>query len=166
MSISIQTNYASLVAQNNLTTNNMFMTNTIEQLTSGYRINESGNDPAGLAVANKYRDSISQLTQGVINANDGLSSLQIADGGLNNISMMLDRLQTLATETASSTFTGDRANTNLEYQELVTDITRQAANIGLSANGSLNQNNTVFIGGGGSSISNAQKICVNNNSKL
>jgi flagellin len=155
MSISIQTNYASLVAQNNLATNNTFMTNTIEQLTSGYRINQSGDDPAGLAVANQYRDSIAQLTQGVINANDGLSSLQIADGGLNNISMMLDRLQTLATETASSTFTGDRANTNLEYQELVTDISRQAANIGLNSNGSLNQNNTVFIGGG-SDIANAQ----------
>jgi len=147
-SISFQTNFASLVAQNNLSTNNMFQQNTIEQLTSGYRINESGDDAAGLAVANKYRDSVAQLTQGVLNANEGNSSLQIADGGLSNISSMLDRLQTLATESASSTFTGNRSDISTEYQAIVADISRQAANIGLNAGGALNSNNTVFIGGG------------------
>jgi flagellin len=152
--ISFQTNYASLVAQNNLAMNNNFEQNTIEQLTSGYRINESGDDAAGLSVANKYRDSIAQLTQGVLNANDGLSSLQIADGGVSNISEMLDRLQTLATESASTTFTGNRANINTEYQQIVTDITRQASNIGLNANGQFNTVNSIFIGGG--STANSQ----------
>src|SRR6266566_5991463 len=106
MSISFQTNYASLVAQNNLNTNSTFQSRTIQSLTSGFRINQSGDDAAGLAVANRYRSSISELTQGVLNANDGVSSLQIADGGLNNITTILDRLKTLATESASSTFTG------------------------------------------------------------
>ena len=146
--ISLQTNYASLVAQNNLNTNMMFMQNTIQQLTSGYRINHSGDDAAGLAVANGYASNVAELTQGVLNANDAVSQLQIADGGLNNISTMLDRLQTLATESASATFTGNRANINVEYQQLVADITRQAANIGLNSNGSLNVANSVFIGGG------------------
>jgi flagellin len=148
MSISFQTNFASLVAQNNLSMNTSFQQNTIEQLTSGYRINESGDDAAGLAVANQYRDSVAQLTQGVLNANNGLSTLQIADGGLSNISSMLDRLQTLATESASSTFTGNRADINTEYQQIVTDITRQASNIGLNANGTFNTVNSVYIGGG------------------
>jgi len=157
MSISIQTNYASLVAQDNLSTNNAFQTKTITALTSGYRINQSGDDAAGLAVANKYRSSIAELTQGVLNANDGMSSLHIADGGLNNITMMLDRLKTLATQSASTTFTGDRANINVEYQQLVTDITRQASNIGLNNGGQYNTLNNVYIGGGSNSA-NAQVV--------
>jgi flagellin len=148
MSISFQTNYAALVAENNLNTNNNFQTQTIEALTSGYRINQSGDDPAGLAVANQYQSEITELTQGVLNGNAGVSSLQIADGGLSNITTILDRLQTLATESASSTFTGDRSNVNVEYQQLVQQITQQADNIGLGAGGSLNVKNQVYIGGG------------------
>jgi flagellin len=148
MSISFQTNYAALVAENNLNTNNNFQTQTIEALTSGYRINQSGDDPAGLAVANQYQSEITELTQGVLNGNAGVSTLQIADGGLSNITTILDRLQTLATESASSTFTGDRANVNVEYQQLVQQISQQADNIGLGAGGSLNVKNQVYIGGG------------------
>jgi flagellin len=146
--LSIQTNYASLVAQNNLQVNSNFQTKTIEQITSGYRINSAGDDAAGLAVANGYRDSIAELTQGVQNANDGVSTLQIIDGGLNNISTMLDRMQTLATESASSTFTGDRNTLDNEYQQLVGEITRQASDIGLVSGGTNSTNMSVFIGGG------------------
>ena len=135
MSISFQTNYAALVAQNNLNMNNTAQTSTIEALTSGYRINNSGDDPAGLAVANQFRDSVTQLTQGVINANSGVSTLQIIDGGLNNISTILDRMQTLATESASTTFSGDRSNIQVEYQQLVGEITQQATNVGLNSGG-------------------------------
>jgi flagellin len=148
MSISIQTNYASMVAQGNLATNNTFQTQTIEALTSGYRINNSGDDPAGLAVANKFRSSVAELTQGVINGNAGVSTLQIIDGGLNNISTMLDRLKTLATESASTTFSGDRNNINVEYQQLVGEITQQATNVGLNSGGAYNVANNVYIGGG------------------
>ncbi|HVY91231.1 MAG TPA: hypothetical protein VHA14_00725, partial [Bryobacteraceae bacterium] len=148
MSISFQTNYASLVAQNNLNKNTTFQTSTIEQLTSGYRINQSGDDAAGLAVANSYQSSIAELTQGVLNGNQGVNTLQIADGGLSNITTILQRLKTLATESASSTFQGDRSNIDVEYQQLVTQVTQQASNIGLAAGGSLNSLNNVFIGGG------------------
>jgi flagellin len=158
MSISFQTNYAALVAENNLNTNNNFQTSTIEALTSGYRINQSGDDPAGLAVANQYQSSITELTQGVLNGNAGVSSLQIADGGLSNITTILDRLQTLATESASSTFTGDRSNVNVEYQQLVQQITQQADNIGLGANGSLNAVNQVYIGGGNTSTNSQIEV--------
>ena len=89
MSITIQTNYASMVAANNLSVNNAFQTKTIEALTSGYRINSSGDDAAGLAVANGYRSNVAELTQGVQNGNNGVSTLQIIDGGLSNISCPL-----------------------------------------------------------------------------
>ncbi len=146
--ISFQTNYASMVGEQNLNTNQMFQTKTIEALTSGYRINSSGDDAAGLAVANGYRNQVAELTQGAINGNSAVSQLQIMDGGLNNISNILDRLQTLATESASSTFTGNRAILNNEYQSLLTEINRQASNIGLNTNGVNATNLTTYIGGG------------------
>ena len=147
MSMSIQTNVASMVAQDNLQTNTNFQTNTIEQLTSGYRINKAGDDAAGLTVANQYRSNIAELTQGVLNANNGVSTLQIMDGGMSNISTMLDRLNTLATESGSSTFTGDRNTLNTEYQNLTQEITRQASNIQLQQGGTNNTVLSVLIGG-------------------
>lgn len=149
MSISFQTNIASMIGAVNLTNNNNFQTNTITQLTSGYRINNSGDDAAGLAVANAYRDNIAGLQQGVLNATQGVSTLQIIDGGLSNISVMLDRMQTLATESASSTFTGNRATLDTEYQTLIGEINREASNIGLSSTNPTNATTlSVYIGGG------------------
>ena len=154
--ISIQTNIDSLVAQQNLSVNSQFQSNTIQQLTSGYRINSSADDAAGLSVANGYRNQIAELNQGVLNANQGVSQLQIIDGGLSNISQMLDRLQTLATESASDTFTGNRSTLQNEYSGLLTEIDRQADNVGLGDDNTANATNLqVFIGGGQSSDANS-----------
>src|SRR5579872_5814405 len=148
MSISLQTNVTGLVAEQNLTINNANESQAITRLTSGYRINSSADDAAGLAVANGLRSSVSEISQGVRNANDGLSALQIIDGGLNNISQILDRLKTLATQSASTTFTGDRNTLNNEFQSLLGEITQQASKIGLVSGGKFNVQNTVYIGGG------------------
>jgi flagellin len=148
MSISIQTNVSSLVAQENLRVNNDFSNRTIERLTSGYRINASGDDAAGLAVANGFRSSVAELTQGVRNANDGVSTLQMVDGGLNNITKILDRLKTLAAQSASGTFQGNRATLDGEYQDLLGEIDRQAGNIGLGVGGDSLAELSVYIGGG------------------
>lgn len=156
MSLDIQTNIASLIAQVNLNNNNAFMTQTITRLTSGYRINSSADDAAGLVIANEFRSSVTELTQGVRNANDGISTLQIVDGGLNNISTMMDRMKTLATQSASGTFSGNRATLDQEFQQLVTEITRQASNIGLNSGGTNNTVVNVYIGGGGNSQANSQ----------
>jgi len=159
--ISIQTNYASMVGANNLDVNNTFQTKTIEALTSGYRINSSGDDPAGLAVANQYAANVSQLTQGIINANSGVSTLQIIDGGMSNISAMLDRMQSLASESASGTFAGNRATVNAEFQTLQAEIDREANNIGLGTSNNSNVGTlSVFIGGG-SSLANSQVAITN-----
>ena len=156
MSISIQTNVDSLIAQRNLNINSQFQSQTIQQLTSGYRINSASDDAAGLAVANGFRDSIAELNQGVNNANDAQSQLQIMDGGMSNISQILDRLQTLATESSSTTFTGDRTTLNNEFQTLLGEINRQATNIGLNSGGANVANQQVYIGGAASANSNAQ----------
>ncbi len=156
--ISLQTNVDSLVAQQNLNLDDQFQSNTIAQLTSGYRINKSGDDAAGLAIANGLTSSIAELTQGVNNANDGVSQLEIVDGGLSNISTILNRLKTLATESASSTFTGSRATLNDEYASLVTEVTRQATNINLQAGGTFNQELSVFVGGGSDTANSSVSV--------
>ncbi len=148
MSISVQTNVGSLMALDHLRTNTDFQSQTIQRLTSGFRINQSGDDASGLAIANLYRTNVAELNQGVRNANDGLSQLQIADGGLSNITKMVDRLRTLATQAASDTFTGDLANIDAEFGFIKAEIDRQATNIGLVTGGSMAKALEVWVGGG------------------
>ena len=147
-SFSINTNVASLQAQNYLRVNANFQSKTINEVTSGLRIVQSGDDAAGLAIANGYRSNEAVLTQGIQNANNGMSQLQIMDGGISNISQLLDRARTLATESASGTFTGDRSVLNGEYQSVLTEINRQSQAIGLNTGGTFAKNLSVFIGGG------------------
>ncbi len=148
MSFDINTNTASLQAQNYLNANTEFQNQTIQEVTSGYRIVNSGDDAAGLAIANADRSNEAVLTQGIQNANDGLNQLQIADGGINNISQLLDRATTLATQSASGTFTGDRTVLNNEFQSVVAEIDRQAQAIGLNTGGQFARSLSVYIGGG------------------
>ncbi len=125
-SFSVVTNVASANAQANLTTNSRGLQQALNRLSSGYRINYSGDDAAGLAVANGYRSEIAVLSQGMRNANDGLSTLQIKDGALNNISTLLDRLATLASQSASAGFQGNRETLNAEFVAVVGEIDREA----------------------------------------
>src|SRR3984957_2261487 len=135
MSFSINTNISSLQAQNYLQQTSNFQAQTINEVTSGLRIVSSGNDAAGLAVANADRSNEAVLTQGIQNANNGLATLQTIDGGINNISTLLDRASTLAAQSASGTFAGDRNVLNSEFQSVVKEINRQAQSIGLDTGG-------------------------------
>jgi flagellin len=148
MSFSINTNVASLQAQNYLAQTSNFQSKTIGEVTSGLRIVNSGDDAAGLAIANGDRSTEAVLTQGLQNATNGQNQLQIADGGMSSIGSLLDTARSLATESASGTFTGDRTVLNTEFQSVLTEINRQAQAIGLNQGGSLATNLSVFIGGG------------------
>lgn len=148
MGFQINTNISSLAAQENLRTASEFQQKTIQRVTSGLRITASGDDAAGLAIANGFRSDIAVLSQGVRNANDGLSTLQIIDGGINNISKLLDRARTLATQSASGTYTGSRSVLNSEFQSVLTEINRQAEAVGLDRGGQFAKSLSVFIGGG------------------
>jgi flagellin len=131
-SFSVVNNIASANAQANLATTNIGLQQALNRLSSGLRINRSGDDAAGLAVANTYRSTVAVLNQGMRNAGDGLSTLQIKDGALNNISNLLDRLATLATQSASSSATVSRASLDLEFQDVLTEIDREANVAGLT----------------------------------
>jgi len=148
MAFTINTNIASLQSQEYLRVTTEFQQKTINRVTSGLRIISSGDDAAGLSIANTFRSDRAVLSQGVRNANDGLSTLQTIDGGINNISQLLDRARTLAAQSASGTFTGERSVLNSEFETVISEIDRQAQAIGLNAGGVFAKFLSVFIGGG------------------
>lgn len=153
MAFTINTNIASMQAQEYLRVTQEFQSKTISRVTSGLRIVSSGDDAAGLAIANGFRSDQAVLSQGIRNANDGLATLQTIDSGINNISKLLDRARTLATQSASGTFNGDRTVLNSEFQSVIEEINRQAQAIGLNQGGDFAKNLSVFIGGGRGSTS-------------
>src|ERR687897_658142 len=133
MSFSVVTNISSANAQSNLYTSRMGLDKAMARLSSGYRINMSGDDSAGLAVANKYRNDQAILNQGIRNANDGMSKLQIKDGALANISSLLDRMATLATQASNAASDADITKISSEYASVLGEIDREAAVAGMTA---------------------------------
>jgi flagellin len=148
MSFSINTNVTSLQAQAALRASSDFQSKTINRVTTGLRIVNSGDDAAGLAVANSFRSDQAVLTQGILNAGDGLSTLQTIDSGMNNIAQLLDRARTLATQSASTTFAGDRSQLNSEFTNVMTEIDRQSQAVGMNTGGLYAKALSTFIGGG------------------
>ena len=141
-SFSVVNNIAAVNAQANLAMTSIGLNKSMARLTSGLRINQSGDDAAGLAVANGHRSTVAVLTQGVRNANDGLSTLQIKDGALSNVSTLLDRLSTLATESASGSSSVDRTQLDNEFQDVLTEIDREANVAGLTASAGFSASRT------------------------
>jgi len=133
MAMSVVSNVASANAQANMEMTQVGLNRALNRLASGYRINYSGDDSAGLAVANSYRNTIAILNQGIRNANDGLSVLQIKDGALANISTLLDRMATLATQASSASNGVDISKLSDEFNTLTSEIDREAAVGGMTA---------------------------------
>ncbi|MFI5178991.1 MAG: flagellin [Vicinamibacterales bacterium] len=144
-SFSVVTNISASNAQANLTSTNIGLQKAITRLSSGFRINSAGDDAAGLAVANTYRSTQAVLNQGIRNANDGLSSLQIKDGAMSNISTLLDRLATLATQSASASSGVNRTQLNAEFQDVLKEVDREANVAGLTSS----QGFSVFVSNDG-----------------
>lgn len=127
MGLRILTNVQALVAQRHLNTNTEANTSSMEKLSSGFRINKASDDAAGLAVSEKMKADIRGLTVAKRNANDGISLVQTAEGGLNEVGNILVRLRELAVQGASDTI-GDteRGFLNKEFVALRQEITRIA----------------------------------------
>jgi len=163
---SLINNLSSNSAQGKLSATSGKLNQTLQRLSSGLRINKSGDDAAGLAIANTFRSDISVLSQGVRNANDGLSTLQIIDGGLNTVSGLLDRAASLSAQSASGTFSGNRDTLQAELNSVLSEVDRQAQNIGLGGqagtdNGRFNRSIDVYIGGGSSATAAGNSVSVN-----
>jgi flagellin len=144
MALSILNNIASLEAQNQLATTNMKLQNVLFQLSSGSKINSGADDPAGLSIADGLQANISALAQSAQNVSDGVGMLQTADGALSQVTTLLNRAVTLATQAANSGLTqgvgGQQAALQNEFQSITNEVNQIGSNTTYN-------NNAVFTGG-------------------
>ena len=127
MGLRINTNVASINAQRNLRKTRLDMDRSLEQLSSGQRINRAGDDAAGLAISENLKAQIRGLGQAERNAQDGISLVQIAEGGLEEVSNILIRLRELAVQAASDTIgSTERKFLNVEFEQLTSEVDRIA----------------------------------------
>jgi len=125
MGLRINTNISSISAQRSLAVNGRESESNLAKLSSGTRITKAADDAAGLAISEKMKANIRSLKQADRNANDGISMVQTAEGGLNETSSILTRMRELAIQTSSDTV-GDveRSMSNMEYQNLKLELER------------------------------------------
>ena len=127
MAQTINTNIASLSAQRNLAASQKDAATAMQRLSSGLRINSAKDDAAGLAIASRLTSQINGINQAVRNANDGISSVQVAEGALQETSNMLQRMRELAVQSSNATNSStDRAALQSEVTALRSEIDRIA----------------------------------------
>ncbi len=125
MGLRINTNVVSLSAQRTLNKNTTKKSDSLNKLSSGTRITKAADDAAGLAISEKLKAQIRSTNQATRNANDGISLIQTAEGGLGEIGNILTRMRELSIQSASDTVgNSERAFTDLEYQNLKSEIQR------------------------------------------
>ncbi|HET9235992.1 MAG TPA: flagellin [Oligoflexus sp.] len=145
MGLRIATNVSSLTSQRHLINTRRLLDRSLERLSSGYRINKAGDDAAGLAISEKLRAKTRGLIQAQRNASDGISLIQVAEGGLEEIQNILVRLRELGVQAASDTIGAqERRYLNEEYQSLKEEVDR-IANV-------TEFNGTVLLDGTGGSL--------------
>jgi len=124
----INTNVMSLTAQRNLNGSQGALATAMQRLSSGLRVNSAKDDAAGLAIAERMNTQVRGMNVAIRNANDGISLAQSAEGGLQEMGNMLQRMRELAVQSANGTNDiADRTNLDAEYQQLDLEITRIAA---------------------------------------
>jgi flagellin len=128
MALTLNTNIDSLNAQRNLTTSKSSLSQALQRLSSGLRINSAADDAAGLAISQQFTTQINGTNQAVNNANDAVSEAQTAGGALSTLTDNLQSIRTLAVESANgSNSAADRASLDAEVQQQIAEITRIAA---------------------------------------
>jgi flagellin len=122
----INTNVSAMNAHRQMGANQNSMQSSMEKLSSGLRINRAGDDAAGLAISEKMRSQINGLDQASRNSQDGISMIQTAEGGLDEVHSILQRMRELAVQSSNDTNvdTVDREALDAEFQELATEIDR------------------------------------------
>jgi flagellin len=145
MGLRIATNVPSLATQRNLSNTSMEASKSFARLSSGQRITKSGDDAAGLSISNKLEASVRGLKMAQRNANDGISFVQTAEGGINEVSNILIRLRELSVQAASDTIgEAERGFLNKEVQSLKGEIDRISQ--------VTNYNGTALLNGEGSEL--------------
>ena len=150
----IQHNIMALNSQRQLGINNNNISKSLEKLSSGYKINRAGDDAAGLAISEKMRAQIKGLETATDNANDAISLIQTAEGGLQEVHSMLNRMTELATKASNGTYDDpvDRLAIQDEFNALNDEIDRIADSTNFNGikllDGSLNNASSIDVGVG------------------
>ena len=144
----LNTNVSAISAQNNLSRTQDMSAESMAKLSSGLRINKSGDDAAGLGIANKLHADTRALTQASRNAEQANALLSIADGATGTIQKMLERIKELATQSASdNTDTAGRTRIQAEFVALTTEITRTVATTKFQGSALINGSFGSTVGG-------------------
>ena len=125
MTLSINTNIASIDAQRNLSSSQASLATSMQRLSSGLRINSAKDDAAGLAIAERMNAQVRGMNVAIRNSNDGISLAQTADGALAQVGNSLQRMRELAVQARNSTnSSSDKDSLNKEFSQLQAEITR------------------------------------------
>jgi flagellin len=145
MALSVRTNIASIRAATQLNSTQSSLTSSLERISSGLRVNRAGDDAAGLSVASRMDADNTSLKQAIRNANDGVSMVQTAEGGLNEIYNILVRMRELSVQASNETYSSsDRSQMNTEFNQLVNEIARIASVAQFNRTNLLNSTSTQY----------------------
>ena len=162
MALSVRTNVSALRAIGHLNYSQNSLSNSLQKISSGLRINHAADDSAGLAVASRMESDNTSLKQSIRNANDGISMVQTAEGGLNEIHSILVRMRELSVQGSSATYTADdRALINTEFGQLASELNRIASVANFNRQSVLNSSTTNFSLQVGISNNSDNRIVVN-----
>jgi flagellin len=149
MSLGVLNNISAVYAENYLNQTQNNLQNTLTQLSSGSRINSGADDAAGLSLANGLSANSAALTQSSENASEGVGLLQVADGALSQVTNLLNRAITLATEASNGTLNADQDSAaNSEYQSILDEISNIGATTTYNGQQVFGGNFAVFTGDG------------------
>jgi flagellin len=158
MGLQIQTNVAALNAQRNLSVTGLKMGKVLEKLSSGYRINRAADDAAGLGISEKMRAQIRGNAQAVRNAQDGISMLQTAEGAMDEVHSILQRMRELSVQAANGTYAengAERTSIGQEINQLKQEIDRIATKTVFNGQHLLTGNLSMAIDGTATAVAGA-----------
>ncbi len=147
MSLGVLNNLSAIYAENNLNNSNNSLNTVLQQLSSGSKINSGADDAAGLSLVNGLQANQTALTQSQTNASEGVALLQVADGALSQVTNLLNRAVTLATEASNGTLTGSQDTAaNQEYQSILDEINNIGTTTTYNQQAVFNSNTNIYTG--------------------
>jgi flagellin len=147
MSLGVLNNLNAIYAENNLNNSNTSLSTVLQQLSSGSKINSGADDAAGLSLVNGLQANHTALTQSQTNASEGVAMLQVADGALSQVTNLLNRAVTLATEASNGSLTGAQDSAaNQEYQSILDEVNNIGTTTTYNQNAVFNSNTNIYTG--------------------
>jgi len=147
MSLGVLNNLSALYAENNLNNTSNSLSKVLQELSSGSKINSGADDAAGLSLINGLKANSQALAQSQTNALEGVGLLQVADGALSQVTSLLNRAVTLATETSNGTLnTAQDAAANQEYQSILSEVSNIGATTTYNDKKVFNSDTQIYTG--------------------